>query len=85
MFTIATSTDGSDFHTIQTNEGDDLVFEGNTNGYEVVTNVLPEAVLTRYVRLSIVAFGDQPALRWAIDGCEIPMFGLPEDMIPPEP
>ena len=73
QFTISTSLDGStQWETIQSNDGGgDLVFEGNTSDDSVVTNPFPEPLITRFVRLNVVAYGEWPALRWAIDGCPI--------------
>ena len=68
QYTLSTSCDGINWNTIQKN-GRDLVFEGNFDAVNVVTNRLPAPIKTRFLRLNVVTFHKLAALRWAIDGC----------------
>ena len=70
QFTISTSLDGVNWNTIQEN-GEDVVFEGNTDSTNIVTNPLPDPIKTRFIRLNVVEYHLFPALRWAIDGCPV--------------
>ena len=56
---------------IKNDDGTDLVFDGNTDGNTIVTNLLPEPVETTIVKLQVVDYYSAPALRWAVLGCPI--------------
>ena len=62
-----------EWHNVTAGNGEEYVFAGNTDHVSIVTNVLPQPVVARFVRLDVVAFsGSYPSLRWAIDGCPLP-------------
>ena len=56
---------------MQSDDGDDVVFNGNTDGSTVVLNYLPELVETEDVILYAIDYFRAPALRWAVLGCPI--------------
>ena len=43
-------------------------FYGNNDATNLQRNVLVEPLMTRYVRLSVVAFNVWPSLRWGLEG-----------------
>ena len=49
--------------------GSAKVFDGNTNQSSVVNNTLDDPVRAWLVRLDIVTFNNQPAIRWELYGC----------------
>ena len=59
------------WRSIRNDDGYDLVFDGNTDGSTVVTNLLPEPVETFSVELEVVDYYSAPALRWAVLGCPL--------------
>ncbi|XP_071958874.1 uncharacterized protein [Antedon mediterranea] len=68
-FEILFSMNGIEWDAILDNEGNSKVFEGNTDADTPVTNIIPNATLTRYVRLHPVSWHNAIALRFEIIGC----------------
>ena len=48
-----------------------LVFPANSDSDSVVTNVLPQPIRARVLRLAVVTFEWWPALRWDVTGCNL--------------
>ena len=69
QYTISIYDD--DWHSIKDDDGDDVVFNGNTNGNTIVTNLLPEPVEAIGVELYVFDYFSASALRWAVLGCPI--------------
>ena len=69
---ISTSLDGVQWQSIEEpTTGEALRFNGNSDHTSMVTNYVPEPILTQFVRLSVVAYSQQIALRWRIRGCPV--------------
>ena len=68
QYKIRVGVNGS-WRYIKNYDGEDLVFDGNTDGNTIVTNLLPEPVEAIAVALYVVDYFSAPALRWAVLGC----------------
>ena len=71
QYYISTSIDGTAWEIVKDENEEILFFEGNNDGTSIVTNTLPEPVITRFIRLNVFGLYNYAALRWAIDGCPI--------------
>ena len=58
-----------DMVNIQNENANSSIFEGNTNGYDKVTNTFAEPVIAHTIRLHPVTWYNQVALRWELIGC----------------
>ena len=71
QYLISISNDGNAWQTIKAENGDDFVFVGNSAPDNIVINMLPEPVVTRFVRLTVLVYNNLPSVRWAIIGCPL--------------
>ncbi|XP_052813993.1 inactive carboxypeptidase-like protein X2 [Mya arenaria] len=65
------SGDCVDFSTILDTNGNDMVFNGNTDRDTIVTSMLPSDVIALCVRLNPVKWNEHISLRFDILGCPI--------------
>lgn len=49
--------------------GNEIVFQGNTDRHSKVTNMFPEPINARFVRLKVFSYSAAPALRMELLGC----------------
>ena len=74
QYKISVSEDGSDFVIVTDATGEEVRFEGNTDGdtYDaIVRNELPAIVQARSVRLIVIAYDWTACWRWEIEGCPL--------------
>ena len=62
------SLDAIQFHTIQDANGNERIFDGNTDPDTHVTHMLPLPTQGRYVRLIPLSQNIFQALRWGVSG-----------------
>ncbi|XP_078348205.1 uncharacterized protein LOC144633246 isoform X1 [Oculina patagonica] len=68
---VTYSYDGIFFNDYEENGKDPKVFDGNTNGYTVVSHKLKIPIITRYIRINPISFhGFQISLRADFYGCQ---------------
>ena len=72
-YKIATSMNAYTWSEVYNDSGNVvMIFEANTDPTTTVTNELPQTLVTRYVRLTVVDYNVYPTLRWEIQGCPVP-------------
>ena len=69
QFKVSTSTNGIDWSDAVDESGSTILFQGNTDGDEIVSNRMPTPIVTRHAKLTVIAYTNYAVLRWAIDGC----------------
>ena len=67
-YTLQYSSDTSTWHTVVDSSGSDVTFDGNSNGDDIVENEFGP-IVARHVRLDVVEFNSNPAMRWEVYGC----------------
>ena len=58
-----------DWVHIRNENTNSTIFEGNTNGYDKVTNRFAEPAIARIFRLHPSTWHNQVSLRWELIGC----------------
>ncbi|XP_078481967.1 lactadherin-like [Ciona intestinalis] len=62
-YKIAYGINQTSFQTIQNSDGNDLIFQGNTDKNTKVTNMFPAPIIGRYVRLIHITYNRYAAIR----------------------
>ncbi|XP_072047814.1 cartilage intermediate layer protein 1-like [Amphiura filiformis] len=77
-FRVQYSDNGEDWNSVQ----DDMIFDGNTNPNEVVTNLFHTPVITSYIRIVPTEWVEHISLRFELLGCEDNARGCNSEPIP---
>ncbi|XP_078482041.1 lactadherin-like [Ciona intestinalis] len=62
-YKIAYGINQTNFQTIQNSDGNDVIFQGNTDMDTKVTNMFPAPIIGRYVRLIHITYHRWPTIR----------------------
>ncbi|XP_078481972.1 lactadherin-like [Ciona intestinalis] len=62
-YKIAYGINQTNFQTIQNRDGNDVIFQGNTDFNTTVTNMFPAPIIGRYVRLMHITYHRWPTMR----------------------
>uniref|UniRef100_A0A5K3FEA4 Lactadherin n=1 Tax=Mesocestoides corti TaxID=53468 RepID=A0A5K3FEA4_MESCO len=69
-YTLSYSDDGLTWHFVNDHYGNQRVFEGNLDSYQVKHTYLDEPIVTRFVRIYPFTWNRHPSLRVELIGCQ---------------
>ena len=72
QYAVSTSFDAIDWYYVEDDSGGVVIFDANTDSPDWVQNDMPYLLVTRFVRMTIVAYYDWPATTWGVRGCLAP-------------
>uniref|UniRef100_A0A2C9K961 F5/8 type C domain-containing protein n=1 Tax=Biomphalaria glabrata TaxID=6526 RepID=A0A2C9K961_BIOGL len=84
-FTLSTSMDGLTFFPLRSDDGNIIVFKGNSDKDSIVRNYFPHTIFTRYIRLEPLTWApDGAGLRVNYIGCFSSLVPTPRAPVPVE-
>ena len=72
QYKVTVSYDQLRWLNIEDNQGEEIVFEANINGRDIVRNPMHRPLIARCVRLTVIEYNVRPGLKWEIEGCPVP-------------
>ena len=72
QFKVSTSANGVELADVVNESGTAIEFQGNSDAETPVPNPMPASIVTQHVKLTVLAYVEWPAMRWAIDGYPVP-------------